>query len=547
MTFVLRSYQAEWIAAVEHDRKTHSRLLIDAPGGTGKSSFFAALAHKEWTTRQGRTLVLENRDKLVRQSAERIRHETGLECDIEMAEQRASPYAPIVVASVASIGRVNRLTSFADTHFSIVVADEAHRSVAPLYKRTMDYFHFGAGSLLPGWKRPADGSYTPKALIIGTTATPDIGAKKNLGSIFQKFSVRYSYLNAIEDGWLVGLKEINIPVRVDTRKFKIKRTGEGMDFSPEDESAALIPIIEELAAQIVAHAKDKKTMCFLPSLECARLMADALNRQSLKSIYCSGVCLDKDEKTDEFHAHGPGICLCLCALYVEGADFPDVDCIAWMRATISEAFYKQGLFRATRVLPGLVCDSMTATERRAAIAASAKPYSLIISPFFISDRIDICSIHNLFVGAELLASAKKKPDDFTDPAKIRDFIESLRKAADKHAHKQPRTIDPVRFALNIGDGALANYTPETAADAAPATKEELDWLLAHDISTVDVKNSGQAQKLIGRLRERERLGLASPKQLDFLRRLGVAEDSAMNMKKGQAGIIIGRQTARWGS
>ena len=543
--FRLRDYQREWIAAIEHDRLTHSRLLVDACGGCGKTTVFAALAKREWE-RGGRTLVIENRDKLVRQTAARVRDETGLEVEIEMADQRASPYAPVVVASVATLGRINRLTGFSDTHFSLLIIDECHHSCANLHRRVMDYFYFGANSLAPDWKPPEDGTFTPKCTIVGTTATPDIGAKKNLGAIYQKFSVRYSYLDAITDGWLVGIKEINIPIKVDTRKFRVKRTSQGMDFSPEDESAALIPIIEELADQIVTHARDRKTMAFLPSLECARLMAEALNRKGLKAIYVSGECLDKNEKTDEFYYHAPGIVMCLCAMHVEGSDFPDVDCIAWMRATISRAFYLQGLFRETRVLPGVVSDDMTAEERRAAIAASAKPYSLLISPFFISDRIQICSPHDLFVDRNEFPDVKKKlVGDLTDPAKIRDFIEALRKAANKHAHKQARTIDPVKFALSIGDSALAGYTPETAADAAPATKQELDFLLARGISTVDIRCSGHAQETISRLIERDRLGLCTPKQLTLLKQLGLPEETAMLMKKGQAGAIIGKKTAHW--
>lgn len=133
MTFVLRSYQHAWkeqFAAAR--REGFTRLLGDAPGGTGKTSFFASLAADEWHIRQGRTLVLENRDQLVRQTADRIRSETGLEVDIEMGSLRASPHAPVVVASVPTIGRVNRLTSFADSHFSLVVPDESHHALAPL-------------------------------------------------------------------------------------------------------------------------------------------------------------------------------------------------------------------------------------------------------------------------------------------------------------------------------------------------------------------------------------------------------------------------------
>lgn len=540
MTFVLRSYQREWNEAIAKDRAAgFSRLLVDAPGGVGKSTVFAALAADEWNLRQGRTLVLENRDNLVRQTADRIRAETGLECDIEMAGMRASPYAPIVVASVATLGRVNRLAGFAPDHFSLVVPDEAHHSLAPLFVRVMNYFHYGAESLAEGWIAPKDGTYAPKATIVGFTATPDIGTSKNLGTLYQKLSVSYSYLNAIEDGWLVGLREENIPVKVDTRKFRVKRTGQGMDFSPEDEAAAIIPIIEELAEQIVKLASDKKTMAFLPSLECARLLSEALNRRGLRALYVSGVCLDKDEKTDEFHAATPGIVLCLCALYVEGADFPTCDCVAWLRATISKAFYKQGIYRVTRTLPGVVSDAMSADERRAAIASSPKPNGLVISPFFISDRIDICEIYDLYATRDASGRVPRKKPDFTKPAEVRDFIAALEKAADKHRNKQSRTINPVSFALSVGDKALTGYVPQNAADAAPPSREVLDYLLEKGISTVDVKTAGQANKLVDRLRERERLGLATPAQLVQLTlHLHWPEEKAALMSAKQAGVMV---------
>jgi superfamily II DNA or RNA helicase len=507
---------------------------------THNTTYAGALMRNEWRTRQGRSLILENRQQLVEQTAKRIRDETGMEVDIEMGDHSASPYAQVVVASVASLGRINRLTAFSDNHFALVFADEAHNSVSNLFLRVMRYFHYGASSLAPEWVQPKDGEYQPHACIIGITATPDSHGKKNLGNFYQKFVDRYSYLQAIDDGWLVGIKEVNIPVKIDTRKFRKKTTGHGMDFSPEDESAAIIPIIEELAEQIVSLASNRKTMCFLPSKECAMLMTDALNRRGLKSLCVLGEHLDRDEKTDEFRDHGPGICLSLCAMFVEGTDFPDVDTVAWMRATLSPSFYKQGIYRCSRTLPGLVRDEMGAEGRRAAIAASSKPWSLVISPFFVSDKIDLMSVVDLFVDAGLKGKMKRAPADFTDAAKTRDFIKALEKAADKHQHRQPRTIDPITFSLSIGADRIAAFTPADGDDK-PATREELDLLLAFGIDTTKIKSSSQAQRLISTLRERDRLGLASPKALGQLTlRLGWPEEKASMMKAGQAGAIIGR-------
>lgn len=537
MSFVLRSYQNAWKANTFAARqKGLSRLLLDAVGGSGKTTYAGSLALDAWNLRQGRTLILENRQQLVEQTAKRFADETGLEVDIEMSEHRASPHVPLVVASVASLGRLNRLTSFADTHFEYIFADEAHNSTANLFLRIMRYFHYGAESLSEGWEPPKDGTYTPKACIIGITATPDSHGKKNLGNFYQAFADRYSYLQAIEDGWLVGIQEHNIPVRIDTRSFRKKATDHGTDFSEADETAAIIPVIEELAQQVVTLASARKTMCYLPSKECVLLMAAALNRRGLKALYVLGDCLDRDEKTDEFYNHGPGVALCLCAMYVEGTDFPDVDTVAWFRPTLSPSFYKQGIYRCSRTLPGLVNDAMGAEGRRAAIAASCKPWSMVISPFFISDKIDIMSVVDLFVDRSV-NTRKTGPKDFTDAAKLRDYIAALEKAADKHANKQARTINPVSFALSLG---VTNYAPNTMSEEAPPSRDMLDFLLEHGISTVDVKTAGQASLLVDRLRERQRLGLASPKQLMFLKLLGIPEDKAVLMKAGQAGAIIGK-------
>ena len=539
--FRLRGRQPEWMAAIQNDLKTYARILAVAPGGVGKTTLFAALAADMWS-RGIRTLVLENRDRLTEQTARRIRKETGLDVDIEKGDKRASPYAPIVVACVQSLSKVNRLTSFSDTHFGLLVADECHLALSPSWTRIIFYYHYGAESLADGWVRPKDGEYRPKCALAGFTASPDLGERRNLGELFHHQSVNYSYLTAIEEGWLVGIVEENLPIRIDTRRFKVQRKAEGNEFSVSDQAAALIPVIHELAEQLVARASDRKTICFVPSVEVARLMAETLNGMGLRSIFVSGECLDKNEKTDEFAAAGPGTALINCCLYNYGVDFPDVSCVAIFSAMISKVKYVQSIYRGTRVLDGVVRDDMTADERVAAIAASAKPHLLVLSPFFISDRIKICEPFDLFGTRPEGAKKKRKAPDFTKPAEVRDYIAALENEADKHKTRQPRTVNPVSLALSL---KVMHYEPATAAEAAPPSKEELDVLLALDVDSSAIKTSGEAQVLISTLRERDRLGLASPKQLTLLKKLGLPEDVAVLMKKGQAGAVIGRSKQRW--
>ena len=150
----------------------------------------------------------------------------------------------------------------------------------------------------------------------------------------------------------------------------------------------------------------------------------------------------------------------------------------------------------------------------------------------------------LFVDQAVKNSKVKLPKDFTKAAEIRDFIAALEKAANKHANKQPRTINPVSFALNVGDGALAHYVPETAAEAKPPTKGELDFILAAGLDSSAIKTSGEAQKTIARLMERDRLGLAKPQQVQLLLELKMKPEQVMLLKANQAGAIIGNMMAK---
>lgn len=542
--FRLRDYQREWIENVDRDRANgFTRLLIDASGGLGKSTAFAAIAKQEWERHGKRTLVLANRDRLVRQSADRMRKETGLEVDIEMADMHASPFSPIVMASIQTLSKVSRLTGFSDDHFSVVVPDEAHRSLSDQFQRVLKYFHYGSESLEEGWVTPKDGEYIPKATIIGTTATPPaVGKKNHLGQFFQKFSARYSYLKSVDNGWLVPSIMISKPVDVDLKKLRIGRTSHGKDFNDGDMSAMIIPVVDKLVEQIVIEAPRRKTMAFWPSVECAQRGHESTLRQGLDSIFVSGECVDADDRATTFDNAPTGTVLNLCSIYVEGIDFPSVNAIAWYRATLSEEFYKQGIFRGTRVLPGVVNDDMTAEERKAAIASSDKPDLLIFDPFYRSDFLDLCSIHDLYTDNHEVAKMMRSMNlPLVEAAKKaeRDFIAALEKEAKKHKNKLARTIDPLSFAVAIHDDKLASFVPQEPWEALPPSEAQLKLL--QDLGWQDpskIKTAGLAQKMTSVLLLRKDHNLASPSQLNFLTKLGCHDAQMPTWSKGKAGIEI---------
>ena len=306
LKFSLRDYQIAAQNATTEGWKTFQRQLLAMATGTGKSTIFASLAANEWINNHGRTLILENRDALVRQTAKRIKDETGMECEIEMADLHASITAPVVIASVPTLCRDRRLTGFPDTHFSQVVVDECHHNLSASFSKITSYFHYGAESSAEGWTPPPDGTYQPKAKILGVTATPELSSKRTLGEMYQTIAYTYSLIDAVRDGWLVPPITKNIPLKIDIRGLRPGRTPNGSDFKLEDLSARLEPVLEALAEQICEIAANEKTIAFVPSVECARILADAICRHGLNGIFVSGDCLDVDEKTEAYRRAGRG-------------------------------------------------------------------------------------------------------------------------------------------------------------------------------------------------------------------------------------------------
>ena len=542
----LRDYQQAARAAIQANWGAFSRQLLDMATGTGKTSICSIMARDRWLRDGGRTLVLENRDALVRQTAKRLSSETGLEVDIEMAGEHASPFVPIVVASVQTLCRTARLTGFADNHFSQVIGDEAHHSIAKSWAKVFNYFHYGADSLAEGWKPPVDGSYQPKCDVLGVTATPELSSNRNLGEFYQTIAYRYQLLNAVKDGWLVMPRAIMEPLAINFKGLRATRTSHGSDYNPTEVGERMIPVIEALASRMAFHGAGRKGMAFMPSVKTAEMLAEALNRNGLRAIFVSGECLDRDEKTEVFVDHdttsGTGIMLCTAALYTEGFDVPDVDFV-FAGITKSRSYYRQKIGRATRPLKGTVDGLATAEERRAAIAASAKPNFLIYDPFCKCDEIELCDAYDLVTDRPEIKERMKAEGPLEEASAEkaeRDFIKSLEKEAKRHAAKKARTVDPLAWAVSLGDSAISSYTPKDDWESHPASVGQLELIKRFGFNIEGVKTKGIASRIIARLNARASMHLATPKQLHLMHQLGLDEQTCATLTQAEATATIDR-------
>jgi superfamily II DNA or RNA helicase len=210
----LRDYQKRVVLQTLRAWEGHQRLLGVAPTGSGKTIIFSAIAHARQPA--GKTLIMAHREELIDQNIDKLYKSTGLIADKEKAEFRARMTSQVVCGSVQSL-MGKRRERFAPDHFATIIVDEAHHSLADSYQSVLSYFS--------------------GAKVLGVTATPDRGDKKNLGDFFEHVAFEITLPELINSGYLVKPVAKTVPLKIDLRGVR-KTAG---DFNAGDLEDAISP------------------------------------------------------------------------------------------------------------------------------------------------------------------------------------------------------------------------------------------------------------------------------------------------------------------
>jgi superfamily II DNA or RNA helicase len=306
--------------------------------------------------RPGRSLVLAHRDELIRQAVDKL---LLVNPDFDIGVVKAAENetgSNVVVASVQTLARANRLRQIF-ANFNTVVVDEAHHGTADTYRRILE--HVGSFS--------DDGPLT-----VGFTATPERGDKSGLGQVWDRIVYQKGILEMILSGYLCDLKAVRVSLKVDLDRLHT-RHGDYVD--TELESALLdASAPKHVVAAYQQHASGRKTLVFTPTVKVVHEMADAFRKVGIAGEALDGTT-PADERRDilkRFHS-SETIVLANCAVLTEGFDEPSIDCIISARPTQSRPFYLQMIGRGTRVYPGkadcLIPGAVGDTERHRLVTA----------------------------------------------------------------------------------------------------------------------------------------------------------------------------------
>jgi superfamily II DNA or RNA helicase len=511
---LLRPYQREAANAAWKAFKEFRKQLMVLPTGSGKTVIFARMAgHPELQP----ALILAHRDELVNQAVERLKETTGIEASIEKASSNGSRTAPVVVGSIQTLAGVERLETWPNDHFKFVVIDEAHHALSDTWQRVIEHF--------------------PSAKILGVTATPHRGDKKNLGKYFENVCYELSLLDLVHQGYLCPIKIRTVPLKIDLSSLR-KKLG---DYSEADSGALLEPLLEKLGETIKEYADDKKSLIFLPLRHTSRKLCSVLQSLGLKAEHIDGDDPDRKQKLEDFKS-GKITHLCNAMLLTEGYDEPSIECIIPLRPTTSQPLYAQMVGRGTRNSPGkdclLILDYLWLHEQHSLI----RPAHLIAESDEIADAMTRMS--------EEAGREDSWPGGGDDGeldlegmhgSAVEEREETLRRRLEEKASRESKTINALEYALDVKELALADYEPTMPWESLPPTMRQLEILAKVGIAPESITCRGHASKVMGTVFFRTRNRLATAKQVYWLARYGHPHPNTVTMEEASKFL-----SKRWG-
>ena len=538
---ILRPYQNEAVDAVWNEWKDHASTMAVLPTGTGKTIVMAELIRRCFPRR---VMFLAHREELIFQAQQKIELVTGFKTDIEMGNLKTlteglygDPQVIISTVQTQNSGGDGggRMGKFLPDDYGYLFIDENHHSTAKSYRRVIDYYR-----------------QNPKLKVLGVTATPDRADEEALGLVFESVAYDYEILDAIHQGWLVPIEQQMI--HVEGLDFSKVRTTAG-DLNGADLSKVmeLEQNLHGVADPTITISGDRRTLIFTVSVVQAESLANILNRHKPGSA--AWVCgkTDKDERRQMLvdFAAGRIQYVVNVGCLTEGFDDPGVELIVMARLTKSRSLYAQMAGRATRPLPGIVDGLNSDDERKAAIAASAKPTCLIL------DFVGNSGRHRLMTSADILGG--NVSDEVIEAAierakreggamrmdKLMDEEETLmrierEKRRMKEAARKAHLVARAKFtATNIDPFDAYNIEPQVgySKDNGKRLTEKQEAVLLKQGIDPTAMPYHQAKQLLNAIFARWNSNLATLKQCNLLKRHGV---NATQMKMSDASLLIDR-------
>lgn len=407
--------------------------------------------------------------------------------------------ADIVLASAQTLHR--RLDRMHPEMFDAIVADEFHRYASKTFQLPLRHFN-------------------PK-LLLGLTATPFRTDGASMLDICDKLTFQYNIGDGIGDGYLCEFDAIQVKT-----ELSLDNVGTvGGDFNQRQlKNVVDVPARNKLLLEKYrTYANGKQSIVFCVDVEHAKNVHQIFIEAGESAEIVVGdedITADRKGAINRFKT-GQVRHLINCLILTDGFDHPGVGCIIDAAPTKSLTRFMQKAGRGTRTLPGVIDNLDTPEQRKAAIAASAKPNCILL------DICDTTSKHKIVNTWSLDKDLPIEKRVFTTSAKKSQLIE-VRKKREFEA-KRDKDTRVALFPL-----PTVKY-PTGDRVKLPATEKQMGWLQRNGFDMTASYTFEMANQIISN-------SDASAKQIAYLRALGY--DVSAGVTLGAASLAFKEHEAR---
>jgi len=347
----LRDYQIHDMTKLKAAFKAFKSVLYQLSTGGGKTIVALHIVQGA-LSKQNITWFVVNRRRLVKQTSKAMT-DAGIPHGI-IASRFPETAATVQVVMIQSV--VNRLDRLALAAF--LIFDEFHNAKAATYEKLIRHI--------------------PDARILGLTATPCRLDGKPLDSIVQTMVTGKPTSWLIAEGYLCDVKIYAPPVGVEDVELKSQSYG---DYAIAD----IIDLMDKptITGCAIQHYKNispgKPALVFCANIKHAEHTAEAFRAAgiSCESIDSTMAADKLDSILADFAARKIDVVVSV-DLVSEGFDLPCINTAVFLRHTASLRLIIQMIGRALRPVYAPGFDLTTKAGRLQAIAASDKPYTILL-------------------------------------------------------------------------------------------------------------------------------------------------------------------------
>jgi DNA repair protein RadD len=322
----LRPYQRKSVDDLRTAFRSHRRVLLVSPTGSGKTVEFSYIVASA-ILRGRRCCVVVHRDELIEQTR-RALQATGIECGSIVANHPANDAAPAQIASLPTLAR--RLDRYLGA-FDFLVVDEAHHAVARTWRGVLEAF--------------------PDIPVLGATATPERLDGAGLGDIFDAMVIGPEVAELTRLGYLAPAITYAPACGPDLSRIAIR----GGDFDTHALAKTMLDsgLVGDAVEQYVRLAAGMPAIVFAVTIAHSKALKDRFVAAGFRAAHVDGDT-PKAERRELVSAlaNGKLDVLSNCGLIAEGFDAPAVGAVIMARPTRSLALFLQMAGRALRPSPG---------------------------------------------------------------------------------------------------------------------------------------------------------------------------------------------------